>query len=54
MNTCFEKSCLLGLLCVSFVYGYQLKCVLLSLLVLRVEFDLRVEFLIIAFLFPLS
>ena len=37
MTTCLGKSCILGLLCVSFVNVYQFVCVLLSLLVLRLE-----------------
>ena len=37
MTTYLGKSCLFGLLCVSFVNVYQFVCVLLSLLVLRLE-----------------
>ena len=36
MTTCFGKSCSFDLLCVSFVNVYELVCVLLSILVLRV------------------
>ena len=36
MTVYLEKSCLFGLLCVSFVNVYEFVCVLLSNLVLRV------------------
>ena len=36
MTICLEKSCSFGVLCVSFVKGYQFAYVLLSRLVLRV------------------
>ena len=36
MNSCFGKSCLFGLLCVSFVNVYQFVCLLFFLMVLRV------------------
>ena len=42
MATCFGKSCSFGLLCVSFENVYEFVCVLLSLLVLRVMWDLIV------------
>ena len=52
MTTYLEKSCLFGLLCVSYVKVYQFVCVLLSLLILRVGCgNWLYLFLTIAFLF---
>ena len=41
MTTCFGKSDSFGLLCVWIVNVYQFVCVLLSLLVLRLDVDLN-------------
>ena len=46
MITCLGKRCSFGLLCVSFVNMYQLVCVLLSLLVLRVGCGIRLYIVI--------
>ena len=55
MRVAEGKSCLFGLLCLSFVNVYQFVCVFLSPLVLRVVCGLRLyKFLAIAFFFTLG